>query len=226
LRKTGCQLTLPIHTDNSYGFLCAKSRAFGMISHMTTLTHAGSTVRPQRNGSEMFGGWGPRLALAAVLAMTFCATFAAPSHAADTPPFRHPGVYELADGTYEADIATDASRFYPSTIEVPDGRRVRFVVTSPHLMRGFAIAETGVYMSAGPGWVKPASYEFDRPDTYLLVCSLHCGLEHMDMYAKILVVPSRSKEAPLPIAHSTTAASCHPELVEGSAFTHCWSNKL
>jgi cytochrome c oxidase subunit II len=105
----------------------------------------------------------------------------------DRPPFRRPGVYRLADGSFEVYVASDASNFYPDSIEVPAGRSVTFFVTSPHMVRGFSIAEIGVYMSAGPGWVETATHEFNTAGTFLLVCSEYCGLTHMDMHAVVNV---------------------------------------
>jgi cytochrome c oxidase subunit II len=106
---------------------------------------------------------------------------------AQTPPFAHPGVHRLADGSYEAYIVADASQFYPSVITIPSKSRVAFFVTSTHTIRGFAIAETEVSMMAGPGWVKTATHTFDIPNTYALVCSQHCGFAHMTMHAIVKV---------------------------------------
>ena len=105
----------------------------------------------------------------------------------DKPAFNHPGLYKLGDRSYEAYFATDTARFYPSTMTIPAGSKVMFFVTSPQRLRGFAVAETTVSMEAGPGWVETSSHVFDKPDTYLLVCSLNCGLGHEDMYAKLSV---------------------------------------
>jgi len=105
----------------------------------------------------------------------------------DKSPFGHPGLYRLKDGSYQAYFAADVARFNPSTMTIPVGSKVLFFVTSPHQARGFAVAETTVNMEAGPGWVETTSHVFDKPDTYLLVCSLNCGLGHEDMYAKLEV---------------------------------------
>ncbi len=90
-------------------------------------------------------------------------------------------------GTYEAYIVADNSRFDPSTLTIPAGSTVTFSVRSSHFVRGFAIAGTGVYMTAGPGWSKVATHEFDTPDTYLLVCSEYCGLALLNMHAIVKV---------------------------------------
>lgn len=42
-------------------------------------------------------------------------------------------------------------------------------------------------MTAGPGWSKVATHEFDTPDTYLLVCSEYCGLALLNMHAIVKV---------------------------------------
>lgn len=106
---------------------------------------------------------------------------------AQTAPFPHPGVYRLADGSYEAYVTADGSQFSPSTITVPVHSSVTFFVTSTNTVRGFSIPELGVFMMAGPGWVKTATHEFERPDTYVLVCSQYCSPDHLDMHAIIKV---------------------------------------
>ena len=129
------------------------------------------------------------LVLAALALSTLMGSFAivAPPTLVDTPPFLRPGLYKLPDGSFEAYLATDEGKFYPSVIRVPAGSVVTFFVTSPRQIRGFAIPNTEAYLAAGPGWVKPVTVEFDKPDDYVVVCNEYCGLEHQGMHAEIQV---------------------------------------
>ena len=110
-----------------------------------------------------------------------------PTKVAQTPPFDHPGLRKLPDGTYEAYIVAQIFQFNPSTISVPAGSKVTFFVTSPDVVHGFEIAETDVNMMAVPGWVNSATHTFRKPGKYLLVCNEYCGIEHQNMAAAIEV---------------------------------------
>ena len=75
-----------------------------------------------------------------------------PAKVAKTPPFDHPGVRRLADGSYEAYYVAEVFAFNPASITVPVGKKVTFYVTSVDVVHGFFIAKTDVNMMAVPGW--------------------------------------------------------------------------
>jgi cytochrome c oxidase subunit 2 len=110
-----------------------------------------------------------------------------PTKVAQTPPFDHPGLRKLPDGSYEAYYVAEIFFFNPSTVTIPVGSKVTFYVTSPDVVHGFEIAETDVNMMAVPGWVNSATHTFRKAGTYLLVCNEYCGIEHQTMAARIEV---------------------------------------
>ncbi|HVA26993.1 MAG TPA: cytochrome c oxidase subunit II [Candidatus Baltobacteraceae bacterium] len=110
-----------------------------------------------------------------------------PTRVASTPPFDHPGLRKLSDGTYEAYYVAQVFMFTPATITIPAGSTVTFYVTSPDVVHGFEIAQTDVNMMAVPGWVNSATHRFVKPGTYLLVCNEYCGIGHQNMFGKIEV---------------------------------------
>jgi cytochrome c oxidase subunit 2 len=110
-----------------------------------------------------------------------------PAKLALAPPFDHPGVRVLPDGTYEAYYIARVFAFDPATITVPIGKKITFYVTSADVVHGFYVAQTDVNMMAVPGWVNTTSHTFTRKGTYLLLCHEYCGIGHENMFAKIEV---------------------------------------
>jgi cytochrome c oxidase subunit 2 len=110
-----------------------------------------------------------------------------PTKVAHTPPFDHPGLRRLSDGSYEAYYVAQVFSFTPQTIAVPLGAKVAFYVTSPDVVHGFFIAKTDVNMMAVPGWVNTQTHVFTRRGTYLLICHEYCGIGHQNMFARIEV---------------------------------------
>ena len=110
-----------------------------------------------------------------------------PTKVASTPPFDHPGLRKLPDGSYEAYYVAAVFEFTPQTITVPVGSKVTFYATSPDVVHGFEIAMTDINMMVVPGWVNTQSHVFTRRGTYLLICNEYCGIGHQNMSARIEV---------------------------------------
>jgi cytochrome c oxidase subunit 2 len=110
-----------------------------------------------------------------------------PAKVASTPPFNHPGLHKLADGSYEAYYVAHIFAFEPHTLRVPLGAHVTFYVTSLDVVHGFSVPETGINTMVTPGWVSTVSYTFRRRGTFLLVCNEYCGIAHHDMADSIEV---------------------------------------
>jgi cytochrome c oxidase subunit 2 len=110
-----------------------------------------------------------------------------PTKVAETPPFDHPGLRKLPDGTYEAYYVAHIFAFDPQQLVIPRGAHVTFYVTSPDVMHGFSIPLTGVNTMVTPGWVSTVSHTFDTAGTFLLVCNEYCGSAHHLMAGKIEV---------------------------------------
>ena len=110
-----------------------------------------------------------------------------PARVAQTPPFDHPGLRQLPDGSYEAYYVARVFAFTPSTLTVPVNKKIVFYVTSADVVHGMYVAKTDVNMMAEPGWVNTESHVFYRKGTYLLICHEYCGIGHQNMFGKILV---------------------------------------
>lgn len=110
-----------------------------------------------------------------------------PTKVSSTPPFDHPGLRKLADGSYEAYYIARVFSFEPAAITIPAGSKVTFYVTSADVVHGFFIPDTDINMMVTPGWVNMDSHTFKKPGQYLLLCHEYCGIGHENMFAKIEV---------------------------------------
>ena len=110
-----------------------------------------------------------------------------PTKVASTPPFDHPGLRKLPDGSYEAYYVGQVFFWQPSTLTVPVGAKVRFYVTSTDVVHGFLIEHSDVNLEVMPGWVSTATHVFRHPGDHLIVCDQYCGAGHADMFAHIVV---------------------------------------
>ena len=110
-----------------------------------------------------------------------------PTKVSQTPPFDHPGLRKLADGSYEAYYVAHIFGFDPHHLAVPVNSRVTFYVTSTDVEHGFSVPETGINAMVTPGWVTTVSHTFHSPGKYLLVCNEYCGAGHHLMADEIEV---------------------------------------
>ena len=110
-----------------------------------------------------------------------------PTRVAQTPPFDHPGLRKMPDGSYEAYYVAHIFAFQPQKIVIPRGARVTFYVTSPDVVHGFSIPLTGVNVMVIPGWVSSVSHTFGTSGNYLLVCNEYCGAGHQLMAGQVEV---------------------------------------
>ncbi len=104
-----------------------------------------------------------------------------PAKVSQTPPFDHPGLHKLANGSYEAYYVAHIFSFEPHHLSVPLGAHVTFYVTSTDVEHGFSVPETGINTMVTPGWVSTVSHTFTKPGKYLLVCNEYCGAGHQLM---------------------------------------------
>ncbi|HTX59100.1 MAG TPA: cytochrome c oxidase subunit II [Verrucomicrobiae bacterium] len=110
-----------------------------------------------------------------------------PSKVGSTPPFDHPGLRRLPDGSYEAYYVGRIFSWSPAQLTIPRGATVTFYATSTDVVHGFAINGTDVNIEVVPGWVSSMSHTFDHPGDYLIICNQYCGAGHSSMSAHIVV---------------------------------------
>jgi cytochrome c oxidase subunit 2 len=73
-----------------------------------------------------------------------------PAKVSQTPPFDHPGLHKLANGSYEAYYVAHIFSFEPHHLSVPLGAHVTFYVTSTDVEHGFSVPETGINTMVTP----------------------------------------------------------------------------
>ncbi len=96
----------------------------------------------------------------------------------------------MVDGVREFRILTPQWNFEPVILKANPGDIVRFIVTSPDIMHGFAINELGVNLAlkANEAMTTEIVIPKDIPEgTYTSYCSIFCGIGHPYMKGSIIV---------------------------------------
>ena len=96
----------------------------------------------------------------------------------------------MVDGVREFRISTPQWYFDPVMLKVEPGDTVRFIVTSPDVMHGFAINELGVNLAlkTDVGVTTEVEIPPGIPEgTYTSYCSIFCGIGHPYMKGTIIV---------------------------------------
>ncbi|MGG1660453.1 cytochrome c oxidase subunit II [Brevibacillus sp. NRS-1366] len=110
-----------------------------------------------------------------------------PEKVMETPPFDKPSLKRVGDKEYDAYMTAFAFGFSPTKMEVAVGSTINFHVTSPDVIHGFQIPETNVNFMVLPGHISSATYTFDKPGEYLILCNEYCGAGHQVMATTIIV---------------------------------------
>ncbi|MBU8908785.1 cytochrome c oxidase subunit II [Desertibacillus haloalkaliphilus] len=110
-----------------------------------------------------------------------------PTKVNETPPFDEPGISQIDDQTYEANIIAMAFGYSPNKIEVPVGSKVLFRLTSSDVIHSFTIPKTNVNAMIVPGHITEMEHTFTEPGEYLVVCNEYCGTGHHNMQMRIEV---------------------------------------
>ncbi|GED71516.1 cytochrome c oxidase subunit 2 [Brevibacillus reuszeri] len=110
-----------------------------------------------------------------------------PEKVMETPPFDKPGLKQVGEKEFDAYMTAFAFGFSPTKMEVAVGSTVNFHVTSPDVIHGFQIPETNINFMVLPGHISSATYTFDKPGEYLILCNEYCGAGHQVMSTTIIV---------------------------------------
>ncbi|OIJ14605.1 cytochrome B5 [Anaerobacillus arseniciselenatis] len=111
-----------------------------------------------------------------------------PQNVRDAAPFDEPGLRQINETTYQANIIAMAFTYQPNKIEVPVGSTVRFHVTSSDVVHSFTIPNTNVNFMVTPGHINMAEHTFTEAGSYLVLCNEYCGTGHHYMQMTIEVV--------------------------------------
>lgn len=104
--------------------------------------------------------------------------------------FAKPGLYKLADGSYQAVVVARAFAFDPPFLRVPAGVPVTFHVTSADVVHGYYVHGTNINVDLMPGQVSSFRTTFGTPGEYNIICYEYCGIGHHNMLNKLIVEPS------------------------------------
>ncbi len=78
------------------------------------------------------------------------------------------------------------------TLYLPQGRPVKFLITSLDVIHGFYIPEFREKQDALPGRVREMVLYPENLGTYEVTCSMYCGLNHALMATKMIILPPRA----------------------------------
>ncbi len=95
----------------------------------------------------------------------------------------------ISNGVRVVEVKAKKYAFMPGEIVVNQGEKVRFDLSTEDVTHGIQLKEFKVDQRIEPG--KPVSVEFtaDKAGTYTFHCSVFCGLGHMGMRGKLVVLP-------------------------------------
>ncbi|ALS23341.1 MULTISPECIES: cytochrome c oxidase subunit II [Paenibacillus] len=110
-----------------------------------------------------------------------------PEKLSTTAPFDKPGLKQIGDQEYEANLVAFAFGYSPDQMEIPLGAKVHFQITSQDVVHGFQVNGTNINMMVVPGEVNRLTYTFTKPGEYLVLCNEYCGAAHEVMMMKIVV---------------------------------------
>ncbi|MEZ5382072.1 MAG: hypothetical protein R2754_09800 [Microthrixaceae bacterium] len=118
-----------------------------------------------------------------------------PEQVRDTAPFDQPGVREATadekdEFDYKVTMVAQAWQWDPPAVEVPQGKRVRFEVTTVDVIHGFYIPNTQANAMIIPGQITELDLTFDESGQHSLICHEYCGIQHHNMGGKINVTPA------------------------------------
>lgn len=83
----------------------------------------------------------------------------------------------------------------PPEIELPVGREITFVITSPDVIHSFYVPKFLIKRDAVPGITNRVTLTMDQEGTYSGQCAEFCGLLHSDMRFSIHAVPAADFDA-------------------------------
>ena len=83
----------------------------------------------------------------------------------------------------------------PPEIDLPVGREITFVITSPDVIHSFYVPKFLIKRDAVPGITNRVTLTIDQEGTYSGQCAEFCGLLHSDMRFSIHAVPAADFDA-------------------------------
>lgn len=110
-----------------------------------------------------------------------------PEKLSTTAPFNEPGVRQTGSDSYEITMIGRVWAFVPHEVTVPVDADITITATSADVLHGLHVDGTRINMMLIPGQISRATYRFDEPGRYVIVCHEYCGVGHHTMYGTIIV---------------------------------------
>lgn len=138
--------------------------------------------------------------------------------------FGKPGLYKLADGSYQAIVVARAFAFDPPFLRVPAGTPINFHVTAADVVHGYYVHGTNINVDLMPGQVSSFRTTFNTPGEYNVICYEYCGIGHHNMLNKIIVDPKGTEVPtvgtdPSAMPATTPASTTAPASASAAATT-------
>lgn len=95
---------------------------------------------------------------------------------------------KLVDGVRVVEVTAVKYNFDPDPIVVRFGERIRIVVRSLDVPHGLYIPDFKINLLIRPGEVKSIEFPADKIGVFEASCSLYCGIGHMEMKGKFIVL--------------------------------------
>ena len=80
------------------------------------------------------------------------------------------------------------------TLYLPQGKPIKFLITSLDVIHGFYIPAFREKQDALPGRIREMVLYPEQLGTYEVTCSMYCGLNHALMATKMIVIPPEAFE--------------------------------
>ncbi len=90
--------------------------------------------------------------------------------------------------TQEVSIIAKRFAFYPSQIVVRKGQPLRLYLTSTDTTHGFYLPDFKINQEIKVGEIATVDFVPDKAGTFPFRCSIFCGLGHLGMTGKLVVV--------------------------------------
>ena len=90
--------------------------------------------------------------------------------------------------TQEVSIIAKKFDFYPNQIVVRKGQPLKFYLTSIDATHGLSLPDFKVNVQIPPAQITTVNFTPDKTGEYIFRCSVFCGLGHLGMKGKLIVV--------------------------------------
>ncbi len=97
---------------------------------------------------------------------------------------------ELKDGVRVIKVQAKQYEFVPDPIVVMSGEQVQLEVTSLDVTHGFGISELKIDRQLSPGKTETITFKAEAEGSYLIHCSVFCGMGHFGMKGNLVVLPA------------------------------------